>query len=257
MAKDKLSPTTRIGTPTSDTERLRIRGADVLSELVGEMTFSEAFYFIVTGRKPNPMQLKVLDASLVILMDHGLTPTALVARLVGDSLATNPQAGIAAGILMVGDKFVGSIAGAGAFLQEGMAREGDKHEWAADTVARAKAERRFLPGFGHPYYHPTDPRSERLFEIAKNAGVDGTYIDLLHLVGEELDKLTGRHFTINATAAIGALLCEIDFPVAAMRGAATLSRAAGLVAHVMEEQTEPITPALMDFAGKIDYADPE
>ena len=42
-----------------------------------------------------------------------------------------------------------------------------------------------------------------------------------------------------------------------MRGAATVSRAAGLVAHVMEEAEEPITPALMNFAGKIDYADPE
>ncbi len=257
MAKDKLSPTTRVGTPTSDTERLRIRGAEVLNELVGVMSFSEAFYFIVTGRKPDSSQLKVLDASLVILMDHGLTPTALVARLVGDSMAANPQAGIAAGILMVGDKFVGSIAGAGAFLEDGMAHDGDKRAWAADTVARSKAEKRFLPGFGHPYYHPVDPRSERLFEVAKNAGVDGKYIELLHVVGEELDKLTGRHFTINATAAIAALLCEIDFPVAAMRGAATVSRAAGLVAHVMEEQTEPITPALMDFAGKIDYADPE
>ncbi len=257
MAKDKLSPTTRIGTPTSDTERLRIRGRNVLEEIVGEMSFAEAFYFIVTGRQPNAMQLKVFDASLVILMDHGLTPTALVARLVGDSLPANPQAGIAAGILMVGDKFVGSIAGAGAILEDGMAFDGDKREWAAGVVAKAKAEKHYLPGFGHPYYHPTDPRSERLFEIAEKAGVEGNYVALLNLLGEELDKLSGRHFTINATAALGALLCEIDFPVAAMRGAATVSRAAGLVAHVAEEAEEPITPALMDFAGKIDYADPD
>ena len=257
MAKDKLSPTTKIGTPTSDTKRLRIRGLDVLSEIVGEMGFSEAFYFIVTGRKPDAMQLKVFDASMVILMDHGLTPTALVARLVGDSLAANPQAGVAAGILMVGDKFVGSIAGAGAILENGMAFEGDKGAWAAEVVSKAKAEKRFLPGFGHPYYHPTDPRSERLFCIAQDAGVKGNYVALLHTLGRTLDEASGRHFTINATAALGALLCEIDFPVEAMRGAATVSRAAGLVAHVMEEAEEPITPALMNFAGKIDYADPE
>lgn len=257
MAKDRLSPTTRIGTPTSDTERLRIRGRNVLEEIVGEMSFAEAFYFIVTGRQPDAMQLKVFDASMVILMDHGLTPTALTARLVGDSLPASPQAGIAAGILMVGDKFVGSIAGAGAILEDGMAYAGDKAVWAAETVAKAKAEKRFLPGFGHPYYHPTDPRSERLFEIARNAGVKGDYIALLHTLGQALDDASGRHFTINATAALGALLCEIDFPVEAMRGAATVSRAAGLAAHVMEEAEEPITPALMDFAGKINYADPE
>jgi len=257
MATDRHNPTTRIGTPTSDTEQLKMRGLDVLNEIVGVMDFAEAYYFIVTGRKPNAMQRKVFDAALIILMDHGLTPTALVARLVGDSLADNPQAGVAAGLLMVGDKFVGSIAGAGAMLMEGMAQTGDRRAWAAATVARAKAEKRYLPGFGHPYYHPTDPRSDRLFEIAGNAGVDGRYIDLLKLVGEELDKSAGRHFTINATAALGALLCEIDFPVAAMRGVAVVGRAAGLVAHVMEERTEPITPALMDFAGKIAYADPD
>ena len=257
MPKDRLNPTTRIGTPTSDTERLRIRGVDVLTDIVGEMSFAEAFYFIVTGRKPNASQRKVFDACLVILMDHGLTPTALVARLVGDSLAANPQAGVAAGILMVGDKFVGSIAGAGAILEDGMAQDGDKRAWADAVVARAKTEKRYLPGFGHPYYHPTDPRSDRLFEVAGQAGMSGDYIALLKLLGEALDDSSGRHFTINATAAIGALLCEIDFPVAAMRGAATVSRAAGLVAHVMEEGEEPITPALMDFAGRIDYADPE
>jgi citrate synthase len=257
MANDKLSPTTRIGTPTSDTERLRIRGRNVLEEIVGEMSFAEAYYFIVTGRMPTDAQRKIFDAALIILMDHGLTPTALVARLVGDSLPDNPQAGVAAGILMVGDKFVGSIAGAGAILEEGMAQDGDKRAWAAELVTRAKAEKRYLPGFGHPYYHPTDPRSNRLFQIAEKAGVEGHYIDLLKLLGEELDKLSGRHFTINATAALGALLCEIDFPVAAMRGVAVVGRAAGLVAHVMEEGKEPITPALMDFAGKIAYADPE
>lgn len=255
MPKDRLSPTTRIGTPTSDTERLRIRGVDVLTDIVGEMSFSEAFYFIVTGRKPDDMQRKVFDASLVILMDHGLTPTALVARLVGDSLADQPQAGIVAGALMVGDKFVGSIAGA--VLQDGMAADGDKRAWADAVVAKSKAEKRYLPGFGHPYYFPTDPRSERLFAIAKDAGVKGDYIALLHTLGEALDEASGRHFTINATAALGALLCEIDFSVEAMRGGATVSRAAGLVAHVMEEAKEPITPALMDFAGKIDYADPD
>lgn len=257
MPKDRLNPTTRIGTPTSDTENLKMRGLDTLTDVVGEMDFAEAYYFIVTGRKPDAMQRKVFDAALIILMDHGLTPTALVARLVGDSLAGNPQVGVAAGLLMVGDKFVGSIAGAGAMLTEGMAQDGDQRAWAADVVARAKAEKKYLPGFGHPYYHPTDPRSDRLFAIAAKAGVDGTYIDLLKLVGEELDKSTGRHFTINATAALGALLCEIDFPVAAMRGVAVVGRAAGLVAHVMEEAEEPITPALMDFAGKVAYADPD
>ncbi len=254
---DRKLPTTRIGTPTSDTDRLKMRGLDVLSEVVGEMSFTETYYFAVTGRRPTETQRKVFDAALVILMDHGLTPTALVARLVGDSLADNPQAGVAAGILMVGDKFAGTMGGAGALLEEGMAHEGNKRAWAEEVVARHRAAKTRMPGFGHPYYSPTDPRSDRLFKVAHAAGVDGKYIELLKLLGEVLDEATGRHFTLNATAALGALLCEIDFPVAAMRGVAVVSRAAGLVAHVMEEHQEPITPALMEFASEIPYADPD
>ena len=76
------NPTTRIGTPTSDTDRFRMRGKDVLSEIIGEMSFTEAFYFIVTGRELTKEQAKTFDACVIILMDHGITPQALVARVV-------------------------------------------------------------------------------------------------------------------------------------------------------------------------------
>src|SRR5256885_7275412 len=45
--------------------------------------------------------------------------------------------------------------------------------------------------------------------------------------------------TINATGAVAALLGEIGVPTAVMRGFAVISRAAGLVAHVVEEQQSP------------------
>ena len=36
-------PYTQIGTPTSDTERFLMRGRDVLTEVLGEKSFSETF----------------------------------------------------------------------------------------------------------------------------------------------------------------------------------------------------------------------
>jgi citrate synthase len=42
-----------------------------------------------------------------------------------------------------------------------------------------------------------------------------------------------------------------------MRGLAVVSRAAGLVAHTVEESAQPISPALMEFAGTIEYQDSE
>lgn len=226
---------TRIGTPTHETDRLIFRGKDTLNELVGRITFTEGVFLGVTGKLPTPQQTRILDACLVILMDHGITPSALVARLVADTVPTDLQVPIAAGLLTVGNKFMGTIAGAGALLQKGMESGKPAQDWARETVAVALKEKRRLPGFGHPDYFPDDPRTVRLFEVAKAAGVTGTYIALIKLVEAEIERQGGKRVPLNATGAIGALLCEIDFPVAAMRGVAVISRSAGLLAHALEE----------------------
>ena len=226
---------TKIGTPMSEIDRLEFRGKSTLADLVGKATFTECVFLAVTGRMPTPQQTTVLDACLVILIDHGITPSALVSRLVADSVPTDVQVPIAAGLLMVGNKFMGTIAGAGALLMEGVSSGRSAEEWAAATVADHIKRRKRLSGFGHPAYFPDDPRTVRLFEVAAAAGVPGEYIRRVKLLEGEIEKQSGRRVPLNATGAIGALLCEIDFPVAAMRGVAVISRSAGLLAHAIEE----------------------
>lgn len=251
------NPTTRIGTPTSETTKFRMRGKDVLNEIVGHKSFSEAFYFIVSGREPNAGEVRILDACMIILMDHGITPNALVARLVEDSTPGDIQVPVAAGLLMVGNKFIGTMAGVGAILSDCKAHDGDRRQWLADTVASYRTQKRFIPGFGHPYYKPEDPRAARLFEIARVNGAAGDYIELVQMLGEEIDKAAGRHLTLNVTGALGAVLNEIRFPVQVMRSVAVIGRAAGLVAHIHEEQRNPVVPAVVDFINGIEYVDPE
>jgi citrate synthase len=232
---EKKAQKTRVGTPTCDIDRLLFRGKDTLNELVGKITFTEGVFLAVTGKLPNPQQVKILDACLVILMDHGITPSALVTRLVADTVPTDIQVSMAAGLLTIGNKFMGTIAGCGALLEKGMSSGLPPEKWAAEITAEyMKAKHRF-PGFGHPDYFPDDPRTSRLFEVAKEAGLPGRYISLVKALEAEIEKQGGRHVPLNATGAIGALLCEIEFPVAAMRGVAVISRTAGLLAHALEE----------------------
>ena len=251
------TPTTRIGTSTSQTDVLKMRGKDSLSEIVGERTFSEAFYFIVTSRMPSAGQLRCFDACLTVLMDHGITPSAAVTRLVEDSVPDDIQVPIAAGILTVGNKFVGAMAGVGQLLKEGIDAGGDAHAWAGETVAKFRESGRRIPGFGHPYYRPEDPRSARLLAIAGEAGVAGPYIERLKVLSAAVDEAAGRHITLNVTGVIGALLGEIGFPAEVMRAVAVVSRAAGLVAHILEEKQVPVTPAIVDTVNAVPYEDPE
>lgn len=249
-ATKSARPITRIGSTHSQTDVLTIRGRDTLSEIVGEMTFTETFFFIVTGRTPSAGETNCFDACLTILMDHGLTPSALVARLTEDSVPEDMQVAISAGLLLVANRHVGTMSGAGRLLAEAAASEEAPRDWAARIVAEHRAEKKRVPGFGHPHYAPDDPRALRLFEVADAAGCSGRHIETIKLVGEEIDKAMGRHLTLNVTGAMAAVLSEIGFPVDAMRGAAVVGRAAGLVAHIVEEKQTGLARHLIDYADR-------
>lgn len=246
MSNDR--PVTRIGSAHARTDILTMRGLDTLTDIVGARSFSETFYFIVTGRMPDAAQTRCFDACLTVLMDHGLTPSAMTARLTEHSVPEDMQVAVAAGLLHVANRHVGTMAGAGRLLEEARKEGGDPREWAARTAARFQAQKRRVPGFGHPHYFPEDPRAARLFAVADAAGCGGGAISTIKVLGEEVDKAFGRHLTLNVTGAMAAVLTGIGFPVEAMRGVAIVSRAAGLVAHIVEEKQMGLSGPLLHMA---------
>jgi len=229
-------PATKIAHHTA--EAIYIRGASLVDDLIGKLSFTEMMYFQLLGAKPTPAQAKILDAVLVTLMEHGITPSAIATRMIYDSCPEAIQAAVAAGILGVGSTFIGTMEGCAANLEEIIASE-DQSRTAKDLAQKFRAARKPIPGFGHPHLKPDDPRSPRLIAIAEEAGVPGRHIRALRLLAAEVDAAWGRHLTINATGAIAALLGEIGVPQQVMRGIAVVSRAAGLVGHIREEQLDP------------------
>ncbi|PWS38042.1 citryl-CoA lyase [Falsiroseomonas bella] len=240
----------------SDAASIRFRGRDLVEELIGKHGFTEVFYLLAVGRMPEPGQTRVLDACLVTLMDHGWTPTSMIARLAYDSAPSQVQVGIAAGLLAVGDVFAGTMDGCARLLAEGIAKE-DKAAWCQEVVQAHRAAKKPMPGFGHPFHKPDDPRPPRLFRVAQEAGMKGDYIALLQQLGRTVDAVYGRHLTINATGALAALLLEIGMPLAIMRGVSVVSRSAGLTAHIAEEQQNPTARHIWKLVEEeIPYEDP-
>ena len=219
---------------TTETE-IRWRGLDLMQDILGKPDFAETMYLLITGRLPEAWEKTIFDASLITLMEHGLTPHAIVARLVADSNPDQIQVAISSGLNCVGDVFAGTMEGCGHLLLEGLASD-NKADWCRSTARAYRENRRPLPGFGHPQHKPDDPRSPRLFEIARNAGAPGEAITLLEQFSQAVNDTYGRHLTINATGALAALMLEIGISPGIMRGIAVTSRAAGLTAHIAEEQ---------------------
>jgi citrate synthase len=231
------NPTTKIAHHT--TEAITIRGADLVDDLIGKLTFTEMMYFQLLGTRPSAAQAKILDAVLVTLMEHGITPSAIVSRLIYDSCPEAVQAAVAAGLLGVGSTFIGTMEGCAKNIEEILAAPEGEAARAKAIAQRVRAAKQPIPGFGHPHHKPDDPRSPRLIAVAEAAGVPGNHIRALRLLAKEVDAAWGRHLTINATGAIAALLGEIGVPQGVMRGIAVVSRAAGLVGHIREEQLDP------------------
>jgi citrate synthase len=217
-----------------------IRDRNLCTELVGKTSFTEFLYYLILGVVPTDAQRSIVDAALITLAEHGLSPGAVATRLTYMGAPESLQGAVAAGLLGVGDQFAGTLELTAPLLIEMVRHPGGLEAAATDIVARYTAEKKLIPGFGQPHHKPDDPRSPALFAVAEKAGVKGDYIRALKVLGAHVDRALGRHMAINGPAAIAAVLLEIDVPVAIMRGFAVICRSAGLVAHIREEQVSPI-----------------
>ena len=241
-------PKTRIARHTADS--IFVRDRNLVEDLIGKVSFTEMMFFQLMGTQPTRLQTRVLDAVLVTLMEHGFTPSSIVSRLIYDSVPEAMQSAVAAGLLGVGGTFIGTMEGASMLIEELLQAE-EGIEARANAIAEAHASRRQpMPGFGHPFHKPDDPRSPKLFEIAQSEGAEGRHIRALQALSAAVDKAYGRHLTINVTGAVAAVLGEIGIPPRIMRGLAVVSRCAGLVGHIHEEQQDPSARYIWDLTAK-------
>ena len=65
--------------------------------------------FITLSAPPNSGQTAVLEAMLVTLMEHGLTPSAISTGLTYLSVPEAMQSAIAAGLPNIGKRFIGAV----------------------------------------------------------------------------------------------------------------------------------------------------
>jgi citrate synthase len=237
---------TWIGGSTRD--HITVAGRDLSGEIMGRLTLTELSYLLVTRREPTPSQCRLLDAVLVSLADHGLTPSALAARLTYTGAPEAIQGAVAAGLLGAGSVFLGPAGDTAQFLFDAL-RVSDAPVGADTATLRAVAERALaerraagerVPGLGHPVHKEVDPRTPRLYGIAAEEGLLGPHLRLLEQVAVVNEERSGKHLPINGAGAGGAALVDLGFPPSSARGVVLIARTAGLVAHLVEEAEQPV-----------------
>jgi citrate synthase len=249
----------------SDAESITLLGHDLADELIGRISFGELAFWLVAMRRPSPGELRVFEAVLVALADHGLTPSAIAARLTLTGAPESVQGALAAGILGGGSRFLGVTEDCGRFLAATLAAyEGqlpeDDEGWdalAVDAVQVQRQRGQFVPGLGHPVHKNGDPRTPVILGLADDAGVRGPNLRLFEAIGRVHPSVLGRTLPLNGAGVCGAALADLGFPVETLRGFALLARTAGLLGHLAEEQRRPIGTAVYDHVDRsTDYTSP-
>lgn len=227
----------------STPDRIEVHGKSLPDELLGNINLGDMAFLQILGRMPTPQESNMFNAISVTLVEHGITPSALAARLTYAGAPESLQAAVAAGLCGLGTVFVGSTEGTARMLYEALpqgTKGADLERIARDTVAGFRARGQIVPGLGHPLHKPVDPRAPRLFQIAKDNGFFGDFIRLEQLICAEAERASGKMLPVNATGAIGAICCELGLPWKIVRGIGVFARAIGLVGHILEESNNPI-----------------
>jgi citrate synthase len=247
---------------TSDADSITLLGQDLAADLMGKVSFGELALWLVTQERPTPQQVRVFEAVMVALADHGFTPTAIAARLTYLSAPDSVQGALAAGLLGGGSRFLGVTEDTGRFLGDALAAAAggsaggadgadgaggelptDDAGWDALALAAVRGAReagRLVPGLGHPVHKVTDPRTPVLIRIADAEGLRGPHLRLFEAVGRVHPQVLGRTLPLNGAGVCGAALADIGLPVGTLRGFALLARTAGLLGQLAEEQRRPL-----------------
>jgi len=237
---------------------IKVRGKRI-DELMGSASYAQMVYLLLKGKMPSENEGRMIDAVLVSSVDHGTTPPSALSAITVASTGAPLNAAVATGILAISKFHGGAIEDCMHILRKGMdhvEKDGMSLEKAAaEVISDYRSMKQRMSGFGHRL-HTNDPRTAKLFALAREYGIAGKYIDLADAFVREIAKALGKPLPLNVDGAIAAVLCEMDFDPMLANAFFMIARVPGLVAHVYEEKTR-YKPMRKIHPTDVEYDGPE
>lgn len=237
----------KISRATSD--HVEVHGFDLV-DMLGEVSLGDFAYLELFARMPDARESRLFNAIVVALVEHGLTPSALVTRLTALGAPESLQGAVAAGLLGLGDTFVGTMEGAARICQERLPAVSDSTsptlsddelaKLAGQILDEAKERGEPVPGLGHPVHKPVDPRAQKLIAVSRELGFPDEPIRLMEQLSEQASARRGAVLPLNITGAIGATATQLGIDWGIARGLGVMARSIGLVGHILEERRQPL-----------------
>ncbi|WP_071672422.1 citryl-CoA lyase [Nioella nitratireducens] len=219
--------------------RIALRGHEI-QDLIGQVSFPQMIWLMLRGDLPSDGQARLLEAALVAAVDHGPQAPSIAAGRMAVTCGLPLNGALASAVNMLDDVHGGAGEQAVALYSRidaaGLAA-------LPQVVADWREERgKYVPGFGHRFHNPVDPRAPALMaEVAKavEAGVcDGRFAEIGQALEAHLAEVSGRALPMNIDGATAVIYAELGFPAPLARGLFLLSRSVGILAHAWEQMEQ-------------------
>lgn len=225
--------------------QIRLRGHPI-EDLIGSVSFAQMVWLMTRGALPTDAQARLFEAALVAAVDHGPQAPSIAAARMAVTCGLGLNGAMATAVNMLDSVHGGAGEQAvelytlihdateqGQQVQDAVGTGIDK--WQADQSV-------FIPGFGHRFHTPQDPRAPcllALVDAAADAGtVTGKYAAIARMIEHTLSHRKNRALPMNIDGATAVIYAELGFAGPLARGLFCLSRSVGAMAHAWEQQNQ-------------------
>ncbi|MFW5995347.1 MAG: citrate/2-methylcitrate synthase, partial [Spirochaetia bacterium] len=139
----------------------RLREGRMPLEPLPDLSIAGNYLYMLTGRRPTPLEERIMDISFILHADHGMNASTFASMVVASTLSDIYFA-IGSGIAALSGPLHG---GANVEVIQVLEEIGGPDK-VASWYKKAGSEKRKIPGFGHRVYKAYDPRARILGPLA-------------------------------------------------------------------------------------------
>jgi len=209
-----------------ETKPALFAGRDHL-EMAQSSSFTQMIFEMLTERKPNEAEVKLLNLILNLSADHGPNAPSAVATISATKEDKTMGESVGLGMAQIGDRH----GGAGGPLMEILYRVQGTGYRVQELVEEYLKEGKRIPGMGHRVYKDMDPRAQLIMNTAVENGVGEEFVKMVNEIRDELEKQSGKSLPVNIDGAIAAVFCGFGLKPELGIAVFIIARAPGLCAH--------------------------
>ena len=213
----------------------RVRKGQLPLEPDSSLSHAGNLIYMMTGRRPTPLEERVMDVALILHADHGMNASTFASMVVASTLS-DIYLSVGAGIAALNGPLHG---GANEMVIRMLKEIGSVERvkpWLQDAVANKKK----IMGFGHRVYKALDPRARVLGPLAKYLTQESPEQGMLFRIAEALEnevmQTVGKEKKIfpNVDYYSGIVYAYLGIPKKMFTPMFAVSRVAGWTARVQE-----------------------